>query len=114
VSESTASLLFPGNPLVALVFEERLASLGLEVQALSVEFPGGLPDWHVYPGDARSELQLRAIGGAQAGDVPFLPPPESVSVVLGSAGASVARADGATVASALSGALAQAESARRR
>jgi hypothetical protein len=110
---TTTALLFPRNPLAALVFEQRLGAVGAEVRALYVEFPGGLPDWHVFPGDARSDGQLRAIGGAQAGDVPFLPPPESVTVVLGTEGATV-EAEGPSVAAALSGALARAESTGRR
>ena len=98
------SLLFPGNPLAALVFEEALAMVGALISAVYVEFPGGLPTWFVHPGEAGSERQLRALGSAQAGRVPFLPPPEAVTVQLTHGGGSV-EAEGATVSMALSAAL---------
>lgn len=97
-------LLFPDNPLAALVFEERLDAAGAAISAVFVEFPGGLPTWFVHPGDPASERQLRALGSAQVGRVPFLPPPEAVTVQLTHGGGSVA-AEGATLASALSAAL---------
>ena len=105
------TLLFPANPLAALVFEERLAAAGADVSAVFVEFPGGLPTWFVHPGDPGSERQLRAIGSAQVGRVPFLPPPEAVTVQLTHGGGSV-EADGPTVAAALSSALERLAAAR--
>ena len=104
-------LLFPGNPLAALVFEHRLDAAGAFVVAIYAEFPGGLPTWFVHPGDPASERQLRALGSAQAGRVPFLPPPEAVTVQLTHAGGSVA-AEGATVAAALSAALGRLDAGR--
>ena len=98
------ALLFPANPLGALVFEERLEAAGAHVSAVFVEFPGGLPTWFVHPGDPGSERQLRALGSAQVGRVPFLPPPEAVTVQLTHGGGSV-QAEGPTLASALSAAL---------
>lgn len=100
------SLLFPANPLAALVFEERLDAAGAAVGAIYVEFPGGLPSWFVHPGDPACERQLRALGSAQVGRVPFLPPPEAVTVQLTHGSGSV-QAEGATLASALSAALAR-------
>ena len=105
------SLLFPANPLAALVFEERLAAAGAGVSAVFVEFPGGLPTWFVHPGDPGSERQLRALGSAQVGRVPFLPPPEAVTVQLTHGGGSV-EGDGPTVAVALSSALERLAAAR--
>lgn len=98
------SLLFPGNPLAALVFEEQLAGAGAVVSAVYAEFPGGLPTWFVHPGDPGSDRQLRALGSAQVGRVPFLPPPEAVTVRLTHGGGSV-EAEGSTLADALSEAL---------
>lgn len=98
------SLLFPANPLAALVFEERLDVAGACISAVYVEFPGGLPTWFVHPGDPASERQLRALGNAQVGRVPFLPPPEAVTVRLTHVGGAV-EGEGATVASALGAAL---------
>ena len=100
------TLLFPGNPLAALVFEERLVASGAELTAIYAEFPGGLPTWFVHPGDPGSERQLRALGSAQVGRVPFLPPPEAVTVQLTHGSGSV-RAEGVTLASALHSALAR-------
>lgn len=101
---SLTGLLFPGNPLAALVFEERLGAAGASISAVYVEFPGGLPTWFVHPADPGSEHQLRALGRAQVGRVPFLPPPEAVTVQLTHGSGSV-EAEGATLALALSAAL---------
>ena len=98
------SLLFPANPLAALVFEQQLADAGAVVSAVYAEFPGGLPTWFVHPGDPESERQLRALGSAQVGRVPFLPPPEAVTVQLTHGSGSVL-GEGATLGAALSSAL---------
>ena len=101
---SALSLLFVGNELAGLVVEEQLARVGATLVAVHAEFPGGLPPWFVHPGDTGSERQLRALGSAQAGRVPFLPPPESVTVVL-VVGDRTVSGDGETVAAAFGRAL---------
>lgn len=99
------ALLFPDDPLAAIVVEAELVGLGAVVRAVHAEFPGGLPPWFVHPDDAGSERQLRALGGAHAGLVPFLPPPESVTVVLTEAGGRVVSGDGSSLAQAFGSAL---------
>ena len=60
----------------------------------------------MHPGDPESDRQLRALGRAQVGRVPFLPPPEAVTVQLTHGSGSV-EAEGATLATALSAARAR-------
>jgi hypothetical protein len=97
-------LLFPGNEVAALLYEQELDRLGAAVVLVAAEFPGGLPPWFVHPGtgDAReraeAERQMRALGKAESALVPFLPPPESVTVSVR------VRADG-TVVSASAGSV---------
>lgn len=98
-------LLFAGNELAGLVIEAELDRAEATLVAVHADFPGGLPPWFVHPGDADSERQLRALGSAQAGRVPFLPPPQGVTVVLRCRDGRTVRGDGATVASAFGWAL---------
>ena len=99
------ALLFAGDELAGLVVEHELATAGATLTLVAAEFPGGLPPWFVHPGDAGSERQLRALGSAQAGRVPFLPPPEAVTVLLRCRDGQTVSGDGATVASAFGWAL---------
>ena len=99
------ALLFAGNELAGLVVEQELATLGATLTLVAAEFPGGLPPWFVHPGDVGSERQLRALGSAQAGRVPFLPPPEAVSVVLALVDGGAVSGDGPTLAAAFAAAL---------
>ena len=99
------ALLFVGDELAGLVVEAELRTEGASLSAVHAEFPGGLPPWFVHPDDVGSERQLRALGGAQAGRVPFLPPPETVTVVLDLAAGGCVSGDGPTVASAFGAAL---------
>lgn len=99
------TLLFVGNELAGLVVEDELLRSGATLFAVHAEFPGGLPPWFVHSGDADSERQLRALGSAQAGRVPFLPPPESVTVLLTCADGRTVSGEGRTVASAFGWAL---------
>ena len=99
------ALLFDGNELAGLVVEEELQRVRASFFAVHAEFPGGLPPWFVHSGDDGCERQLRALGRAQAGRVPFLPPPESVTVVLVRRDGRTVQGDGATVASAFGTAL---------
>jgi len=99
------ALLFAGNELAGLVVEAELDRLEATLFAVHAEFPGGLPPWFVHPGDDRSERQLRALGSAQAGRVPFLPPPQAVTVLLRCRDGRTVSGDGGTVASAFSWAL---------
>ena len=102
---SFVALLFPADQLVALVFEEELAGLAARLRAVYAEFPGGLPPWFVHIGDPQSVRQLRALGSAQAGRVPFLPMPESVTVVVTCADGREVRGDGHSIATAFGEAL---------
>lgn len=102
---STLALLFAGNELVGLVIEEELQRVQATLFAVHAEFPGGLPPWFVHPGDESSERQLRALGSAQAGRVPFLPPPEAVTVPLTCGDGRRVSGAGPTVASAFRWAL---------
>ena len=99
------TLLFAGNELAGLVLEEELARSHASLFAVHAEFPGGLPPWFVHAGDPGSERQLRALGSAQAGRVPFLPPPESVTVVLACGDGRTVSGEGGTVAAAFGSAL---------
>jgi hypothetical protein len=98
-------LLFAGNELAGLVVEQELMAAGATLTAVHAEFPGGLPPWFVHPGDVGSERQLRALGSAQAGRVPFLPPPEAVTVVLALVAGGAVSGEGPSVAAAFASAL---------
>ena len=102
---TSLALLFAGNELAGLVVEAELQRIDATLFAVHAEFPGGLPPWFVHPGDADSERQLRALGSAQAGRVPFLPPPEAVTVLLTCGDGRRVSGDGPTVASAFRWAL---------
>lgn len=99
------ALLFPADQLVALVFEEELAGLSAHLTAVYAEFPGGLPPWFVHVGEGESVRQLRALGSAQAGRVPFLPRPETVTVVVTCADGRDVHGDGPSIALAFGEAL---------
>ena len=99
------ALLFAGNELAGLVVEQELAAAGATLTLVAAEFPGGLPPWFVHPDDLGSERQLRALGSAQAGRVPFLPPPEAVTVVLATGDGGAVSGDGPSVAAAFASAL---------
>jgi hypothetical protein len=102
---SALALLFAGNELAGLVVEEELVRVDATLFAVHADFPGGLPPWFVHADDAGSERQLRALGSAQAGRVPFLPPPEAVTVLLRCGDGRTVSGDGPTVASAFGWAL---------
>lgn len=103
------ALLFAENELAGLVFEAELVRLGATVFAVHAAFPGGLPPWFVHLEDAGSERQLRALGRAQAGRVPFLPPPEEVTVLLTRRDGRRISGEGRTVVSAFGSALRRCE-----
>lgn len=103
------SLLFPADQLVALVFEDELAGLSAGLTAVYAEFPGGLPPWFVHVAEPGSARQLRALGSAQAGRVPFLPRPETVTVVVTCADGGEVHGDGSSIALAFGDALRRAQ-----